>query len=99
MTWRLTEHEDTRPRAGGRINLIDKTLIKPLNATAKKTKFNTKSTTYSESKSEIMVSSLWKIFEIFAYVIMKFYGRMFNCLSIYRVTKNVLTLSINIYML
>ena len=35
--------------ACGRINLIDKTLIKPLNATAKKTKFNTKSITYSES--------------------------------------------------
>ena len=49
MTLRLTEHEDTRPRTGGRINLIDKTLIKALKATAKKTKFNAKSITYSES--------------------------------------------------
>ena len=94
MTWRLTEHEVTRPRAGGRINLIDKTLIKPLNATAKKTKFNTKSITYSESKSKIMVNSLWTIFEIFTYVSMKFYGRMFNCLSMYRLIKKVSTLSI-----
>ena len=38
----------------GRINLIDKTLTKPPNATAKKTKFNTKSITYSESTSKIM---------------------------------------------
>ena len=41
--------------AFGRINLVDKTLIIPLNATAKKTKFNTKSITYSESTSKIMV--------------------------------------------
>ena len=34
------------------------------------------------------------IFRDFAYVSMRFYGRMFNYLSIYRVTKNVLTLSI-----
>ena len=64
MTSRLTEHEDTGPRAGGRINLIDKTMIKPLNATAKKTKFNTKSITYSESTSKIMVRSRWTVFEI-----------------------------------
>ena len=44
----------------GRINLTNKTLIKPLNATAKKTKFNTKSITYSESTSKIMVRSRWK---------------------------------------
>ena len=42
---------------GGRINVIDKTMIKPLNATAKKTKFNAKSITYSESSSKIMVTS------------------------------------------
>ena len=41
--------------ACGRINLIDKILIKPLNVTAKKTKFNTKS--YSESTLKIMVRS------------------------------------------
>ena len=48
----------------GRINLTNKTLIKPLNATAKKTKFNTKSITYSESTSKIMVRSRWTVFEI-----------------------------------
>ena len=46
------------------INLIDKTLIKPLNATAKKTKFNTKSMTYSASTSKITVRSRWTVFEI-----------------------------------
>ena len=46
--------------AVGRINLIDKTLIKPLNATAKKTKLNTKPIIYSESTSKIMVRSRWK---------------------------------------
>ena len=45
--------------SGGRINLIDETLIKPLNATAKKTTFNTKSVTYSESTSKIIVKSRW----------------------------------------
>ena len=50
------------------VNLIEKILIKPLNATAKKTNYNTKSITYSE---------------------------MLNYLSICRLTKNVLTLSIN----
>ena len=40
--------------AGGCINLMDKTLMKPLNATAKITKFNTRSITYSESTSKIM---------------------------------------------
>ena len=55
--------QDRRPGAGGWINLIDKTLIKPLNATAKKTKFNIKSITYSESTSKIMVKSRWIIFE------------------------------------
>ena len=45
------------PRAGGRINLIDKTLIKPL-------KFNAKSITYSESTSKTMVRSRWTVFEI-----------------------------------
>ena len=49
---------------GGRINLIDKTLIKPLNVTTKKTKSNTKSITYSESTSKIMVRSRWAVFEI-----------------------------------
>ena len=49
--------------ACGPINLIDKTLLKPLNATAKKTKFNIKSITYSESTSKIMVKSRWIIFE------------------------------------
>ena len=54
-----------------RINPIDKTLIKPLNATAKKTKFNTKSIysestskTYSESTSKIMVRSRWTVYKI-----------------------------------
>ena len=46
------------------INLIDKTLIKPLNATAKKTKFNTKSITYSESTSKVMARLRWTVFEI-----------------------------------
>ena len=41
--------------AGGWINVIDKTLIKPLNATAKKTKSNRKLITYSESTPKIMV--------------------------------------------
>ena len=50
--------------ACGRINLIDKTLIKPLNATAKKTKFKTKSITYSKSTSKIRVRSRWTVFEI-----------------------------------
>ena len=50
--------------ACGRINLIDKTLIKPLNATAKKTKFNTKSITYSESTSKIMARLHWIVFKI-----------------------------------
>ena len=49
---------------GGRINLIYKTLIKPLNVTTKKTKSNTKSITYSESTSKIMVRSRWAVFEI-----------------------------------
>ena len=44
-------------------NLIDKTLINPLNAPTKKTKFNIKSITYSESTSKIMVKSRWIIFE------------------------------------
>ena len=61
---KVTEQEDTGTRTGGRINLIDKTMIKPLNATAKKTKFNTKSITYSESTSKIMVRSRWTVFEI-----------------------------------
>ena len=56
--------QDTGLGAYGRINLIDKTLIKPLNATAKKTKFNTKSITYSESTSKIMVRSRWRVFKI-----------------------------------
>ena len=47
-----------------RINLIDKTLIKPLNATAKKTKFNTKSITYSKSTSTIMAWLHWTVSEI-----------------------------------
>ena len=72
--------------ACGWINLIDKTLIEPLNVTAKKTKFNTKSITYSESTSKIMMNHVG-IFLDFANVSMRFYGRMFNYLSIYRVTK------------
>ena len=40
------------------------TLIKPLNVTTKKTKSNTKSITYSESTSKIMVRSRWAVFEI-----------------------------------
>ena len=47
-----------------RINLIDKTLLKPLNTTAKKTKFNTKSITYSESISKIMARLRWAVFKI-----------------------------------
>ena len=70
ITWRLTEHEGTGPRAGtlwpGKSNRED--TDKTSNATAKKTNYNTKSITYSE---------------------------MFNYLSICRLTKNVLTLSIN----
>ena len=61
---KVTEQEDTGTRTGGRINLIDNTMIKPLNATAKKTKFNTKSITYSESTSKIMVRSRWTVFKI-----------------------------------
>ena len=56
--------QDTGLGAYGRINLIDKTLIKPLNATAKKTKFNTKSITYSESTPKILVRPRWPVFEI-----------------------------------
>ena len=83
---------DQELRAGGHINPIDKTLIKPLNATVKKTKFNTKLVTSKVIKTngEITLDS----FQDFPYVSMRFYGRMFNYLSIYRVTKNVLTLSI-----
>ena len=55
---------DRRLGACGGINLIDKTLIKPLNATAKKTKFNTKSLTYSESTPKILVRPRWTVFEI-----------------------------------
>ena len=50
--------------ACGRINLIYKTLIKPLNAAAKKTKFNAKSVTHSESTSKTMVRPRWTVFEI-----------------------------------
>ena len=48
----------------GRLNLIDKTLTKILNATAKTTKFNTKSITYSESTSKTMAGLRWTVFEI-----------------------------------
>ena len=51
-------------RAWYRINLIDKTLIKPVNATAKKTKFNPKSIIYSESTFKIMTRSRSTVFEI-----------------------------------
>ena len=79
--------------ACGWINLIDNTLIKSLNATAKKTKFNTKSITYSESTSKIMVRSRWTVFEI---LLMSARDFMEECLTMFnRVTKNVLTLSIN----
>ena len=47
-----------------RINLIDKTLIKPLKSIVKKTKFNAKSITYSESTSKIMERSRWTVSEI-----------------------------------
>ena len=47
--------------ANGWINLIYKTLVKPLNATAIKTKFNKKSITYSESTAKIMLRSRWTI--------------------------------------
>ena len=50
--------------SSGRINLTDKRLIKHLNATAKKTKFNAKSITCSESTSKIMVRSPWSVFKI-----------------------------------
>ena len=76
--------------ACGRINLIDKTLIKPLNAIAKKAKFNTKSITYSESTSYNGDS-----FRDFAYFSLRFYGRMFDYLSFCKVTKSALTLTIN----
>ena len=79
MTWRLTEHEDTGARAGGRINLIDKTLIKPLKATAKKTKFNAKSIAYSESTCKIVVRSRWTVFEI---LLMSAWNFMEECLTI-----------------
>ena len=57
IIWRLAEHEGTESRAGagGWINVIDETLIKALNATAKKTKSNTKPITYSESTPKIML--------------------------------------------
>ena len=66
ITWRLTEHEGAGPRLGacGWLNLIDKTLIKNLNATAKKTKFNAKPITFSESTSKIMVRLRLTVFEI-----------------------------------
>ena len=63
--------------ACGRINLIDNTLIKPLNATAKKTKFTI---TYSESTSKIMVRSRWTVFEILLMSVLDF---MEECLTIY----------------
>ena len=73
-----------------RINLIVKTLIKPLNATPKKIKFNTKSIysestskTYSESTSKIMVRSRWTVYKI---LLMSAWDFM---------EKNILTLSIN----
>ena len=47
-----------------RINLIDKTLIKPLKSIVKKTKVNAKSITYSESTSKIMERSRWTVSEI-----------------------------------
>ena len=80
MTSRLTEPEDTGPRAGGRINLIDKTMIKLLNATGKKIKFNTKSITYSESTSKIMVRSLWTVFKIL--LVISAWDFMEECLTI-----------------
>ena len=65
--------------AGGRINLIDKTMIKPINATSKKTKFNTKSITYSKSTSKIMVRSRWTVFEI---LLISAWNFMEECLTI-----------------
>ena len=55
---RLTEHEGTGPRAGGLWS------HKSNRQDAKKTKFNTKSITYSESTSKIMVRSRWTVFNI-----------------------------------
>ena len=43
---------------------MDKILIKNINATAKKTKFNAKPITYSESTSKIMARLRWTVFEI-----------------------------------
>ena len=65
--------------ACGWINLIDNTLIKSLNATAKKNKFNTKSITYSEITSKIMVRSRWTVFEI---LLMSAQDFMEECLTI-----------------
>ena len=51
----------------------------PLNATAKKTKFNTKSITYSQSTSKIMVRSRWTVFEI---LLISAWNFMEECLTI-----------------
>ena len=59
---------------------MDKTLIKPLKATAKKTKFNAKSITYSESTSKIMVRSRWTVFKIL--LIISAWDFMEECLTI-----------------
>ena len=52
-------------------------MIKPLNVTAKKTKFNTKS--YSECTSKIMVRSRWTVFKI---LLMSTWNFMEECLTI-----------------
>ena len=52
-------------------------MIKPLNVTAKKTKFNTKS--YSESTLKIMVRSRWTVFKI---LLMSAWNFMEECLTI-----------------
>ena len=62
--------------ACGRINLIDNTLIKPLNATAKKTNLTV---TYSEGTSKIMIRSRRTVFKI---LLMSVLDCMEECLSI-----------------
>ena len=47
--------------ADGQINLIDKTLKKPPNASAKKNNFDTKPIPFSESTSKVMVRSHWTV--------------------------------------
>ena len=68
---RLTEHDGTRPRAGGG-GWLDK-------SNRQDTKFNTKSITYSQSTSKIMVRSRWTVFKI---LLMSAWDFMEECLTI-----------------